>query len=394
MFFTSLLNISKLDIFSLSSWGALIPVVAWSASVLTFVYCMIIVFKAFFGKYKGETYDRKLFDAPIGMLISPVILALFVVCIFFFPNVVGRHLIFPALSNVFPSFSLTAGSYTIQAWHGWNTELWMTIGIVLLGSLLYLTFRYWKGIYRMFPEHLSFDALYNHTLSGLETGSAKLTKRYMTGYLRDYLVYIYLFFIAIIGAVLLFMGAFSWDVSGDSTLTTYEWIFIIVMATAAFAILFAKSRITAILLNSVLGFSIAFFFVLFRAPDLALTQTIIETVTTVLFMLCFYFLPEWKKENTPKRAKVINMMISVGVGLLFIAVGLSVNSGSLAPSISSFFENAYELAGGKNIVNAILGDFRAFDTMLEVTVLFIAGIGVYSVIKLGKRGRETIEEDK
>src|SRR5699024_5992372 len=143
---------------------------------------------------------------------------------------------------------------------------------------------------------------------------------------------------------------------------------------------------------SVLGFSIAFFFVLFRAPDLAFTQTIIETVTTVLFMLCFYFLPEWTKENTPKRAKVINTMMSVGVGLLFIAVGLSVNSGSLAPSISSFFEKPYELAGGKNIVNAILGDFRAFDTMLEVTVLFIAGIGVYSVIKLGKRGRETIEE--
>src|SRR5699024_2376172 len=76
LFFTSLLNISKLDIFSLDSWGTIIPVVVWIASVFTFVYCMIIVFKAFFGKYKGETYDRKLFDAPFGMLISPVILAL------------------------------------------------------------------------------------------------------------------------------------------------------------------------------------------------------------------------------------------------------------------------------------------------------------------------------
>lgn len=395
MFFTSLLNISKLDIFSMSSWGTLLPVVAWGASVLTFVYCMIIVFKAFFGKYKGETYDRKLFDAPIGMLISPVILALFVVFIFFFPNVIGSQLIFPALSNVFPSFAFDASSFSIQAWHGWNTELWMTIGIVILGSLLYLTFRYWKGIYSVFPAHLSFDALYNNTLSGLEKGSSKFTKRYMTGYLRDYLVYIYLFFVAVIGGTLLLMGAFSWDMSGDSTLTTYEWIFIFIMASAAVAILFAKSRITAILLNSVLGFSIAFFFVLFRAPDLALTQTIIETVTTVLFMLSFYFLPEWKKERAPTRTKVLNMIISVCVGLLFIAVGLSVNSGSLAPSVSSFFENAYELTGGKNIVNAILGDFRAFDTMLEVTVLFIAGIGVYSVIKLGNRkGRNSFEKDE
>lgn len=395
MFFTSLLDIADLDIFSLDRWGTLIPVIAWIASVFTFVYCMIIVFKAFFGKYKGETYDRKLFDAPLGMLISPVILALFVVFIFAFPNVVGQQLVMPALESVFPSFTFDGGAFSIQAWHGWNTELWMTIGIVIVGSLLYKTYRHWEKIYRIFPAHLSFDAVYNHTIAGMEKGSSTFTKRYMTGYLRDYLMYIYLFFIVAIGGVLFISGSFSWDMSGDSPLSSYEWIFIVIMVSAAVAILFAKSRITAILLNSVLGFSIVFLFVLFRAPDLALTQTIIETVTTVLFMLCFYFLPEWKKEQAPKHTKLWNMVISICVGLVFIAVGLSVNSGSLSASISSFFEDAYELTGGKNIVNAILGDFRAFDTMLEVTVLFIAGIGVFSVIKLGNgKGRKSFEKHK
>src|SRR5699024_6219681 len=117
-----------------------------------------------------------------------VVLACLIVFIFFFPNVIGRQLIFPALSNVFPTFAFDADTFSIQAWHGWNTELWMTIGIVLLGSLLYLTFRYWKGVYNVFPAHLSFDALYNHTLYGLENGSSTFTKRYMTGHLRDYLV--------------------------------------------------------------------------------------------------------------------------------------------------------------------------------------------------------------
>ncbi|HLQ72210.1 MAG TPA: Na+/H+ antiporter subunit A, partial [Bacillota bacterium] len=294
MFFTSLLNIAELDIFSLDTWGTLIPVVAWSASVFTFVYCLIIVFKTFFGKYKGETYDRKLFDAPAGMLISPIILGCLIIFTFFFPNMLGYNLIFPAIVDVFPSFNLEPTAFSILAWHGWNTELWMTIGIVLLGSVLYLTFRHWKVIYRLFPEHLSFDTLYNHTLFGLEKGSAWFTRKYMTGYLRDYLVYIYLFIVIVTGGILFYVGAFTWNVEGDSPVTTYEWIFVIVIAIAAFAILFAKSRITAILLNSVIGFSVAFFFVLFRAPDLALTQTIIETVTTVLFMLCFYFLPEWK----------------------------------------------------------------------------------------------------
>lgn len=395
MFFTSLLNISELDIFSLDTLGPLVAGVAWAASVFTFVYCMIIVFKAFFGKYKGETYDRKLFDAPVGMLISPVILALFIIFIFFFPNVIGRQFIVPALADVFPSLQLNASAFTIQAWHGWSREVWMTAGIVSLGSFLYLTYRYWQAIYRLFPPSLSFDELYNVTLSGLEKGSAKMTKRYMTGHLRDYLVYVYLFLVAVTGAMLLYSGAFSWDMSDDSPVTIYEWIFVGIMATAALAILFAKSRITAILLNSVLGFSIAFFFVLFRAPDLALTQTVIETVTTVLFMLCFYFLPEWKKETAPARTKSVNMIISVLVGLLFIAIGLSVNSGHVTDPVSAFFEKAYELTGGGNIVNAILGDFRAFDTMLEILVLFTAGIGVYAVIKFARRkGDETLEKDQ
>jgi len=393
MFFTSVLNITELDIFALDTWGMLLPVVAWIASVFTFVYCMIIVFKTFFGEYKGKRLDKKRFEPPTGMLVSPVILGVLIIGIFFFPNVVGKYVIFPAMGSVFPTFALEAENFPIEAWHGFNTELKMTIGIVLLGSLLYLLFRHWKGIYRLFPDKFSLDALYNHTLSGLEKGSSKVTKGYMTGYLRDYLIYIYLFFVTAIGGILIYTGAFSFDISHDSPITAYEWIFVFIVITAAIAILFAKSRLTAILLSSVLGFSMAFFFVLFRAPDLALTQTIVETVTTVLFLLCFYFLPEWKKEETPVKSKITNGIISFLVGMIVIVVGLSVNSGKLFASISEFFEDADVLAGGMNIVNAILGDFRAFDTMLEVVVLFIAGIGVFSFIKLRSgKGKEKIED--
>lgn len=395
MFFTSTLNVSKLDVFSLDTWGTLFPVLAWTASVFTFVYCLIIVFKTFFGEYKGRHHENKHFEPPFGMLISPIVLGIFIVGIFFFPNLVGEYLIYPALSHMLPSLTLSPSSYSITAWHGFNTELMMTIGIVLAGSLLYLTRRYWTGIYRLFPETRSFDALYNSTLSGMEKGSTRITTFYMTGFLRDYLVYIYLFLVAVTGGVFISTGAFSIDISHDSPVNVYEWIFVIIILTAGLAILFAKSRLTAILLNGVIGFSIAFFFVLFRAPDLALTQTIIETVTTVLFLLCFYFLPEWKKENSPSRSKVMNILISISVGLVFIFVGLAVNSGTLFEQMSTFFEKADELAGGNNIVNAILGDFRAFDTMLEIVVLFIGGIGVYSILKSRKwKGEGHIEGDQ
>ena len=120
----------------------------------------------------------------------------------------------------------------------------------------------------------------------------------------------------------------------------------------------------------------------FRAPDLALTQAVVETVTTALFLLAFYFLPEWKKEDSPLRTKVLNGLIAISVGTIVTVLALTVQGNKMFESISSYFEDSYNLAGGKNIVNTILGDFRAFDTMLEVVVLFIAGIGVYTLIKL------------
>lgn len=390
MFFTAVLNVSQLDIFSLSSWGAIFPVIAWIASVFTFVYCMIIVFRTFFGPYKQEKLDKVAHEAPPGMLISPIILAICVVGLFFFPNLLGDYLLRPAMSSIFPSL-VGAGELAppISRWHGFNTELFMTFGVVAVGALLFLFFRYWKGIYSLFPTTVTLDALYNKTLHQVERGSSALTTFYMTGFLRDYLVYIYLFFAATVGGIMLMTGAFSFDMSNNAPIGVYEWMITVVMMTAGIAILFVRSRITAILLNGVLGYSIAIFFVLFRAPDLALTQLVVETVTTALFLLCFYHLPRWQKEKSAPRTKVTNLVISIMVGVIFVLVALSVQSGKLFETISVYFENAYELAGGKNIVNAILGDFRAFDTMLEVVVLFIAGIGVYTLTKLKLRREET-----
>src|SRR5699024_12001017 len=114
-----------------------------------------------------------------------------------------------------------------------------------------------------------------------------------------------------------------------------------------------------------IGFSIAMFFVLFRAPDLALSQLVIETVTTVLFLLCFYFLPEWKKETIDEKVDIRRLLLSIAVGMTFVLVALTVKSGKLFDTISVYFEKADELTGGNNIVNTILADFRAFDTMLE-----------------------------
>src|SRR5699024_7285295 len=149
-----------------------------------------------------------------------------------------------------------------------------------------------------------------------------------------------------------------------------------------------------ILLNGYVGFSIALFFVIFHAPDLALTQLVIETVTTTLFLLCFYFLPDWNVMVATHHKRWFRLVVSILVGLVFTLVGHSVKNGRLLPSIASYYEITEELTGAKNMVNTILGDFRAFDTMLEVVVLFVAGIGIHTIVKFQKKKGVSKLEDK
>lgn len=394
MFFTATVYIMEADVFSLQNWGIIFPVIAWIGSVLTFVYCMIFIFRTFLGDAQPDKLDKPIHEAPIGMLISPIILSVFVVGIFFFPNILGNYILKPAMASIYPTFGdpekLTPSIY---AWHGFNTELQMTIGVIVVGFLLFKILKYWRPIYSILPQKYSFNALYTNFLNFSEKQSTVTTKSYMTGYLRDYLLYIYIFFIVTVGGYLIISGAFSVDTTPSAKFSAYEIILVIIMVIASLAMLRAKSRITATLLNGVLGYTVAIFFVIFRAPDLALTQLVVESVTTALFLLAFSHLPDWKKEKVSLKTKNMNAIISIGVGLVVVLVGLSVLNYDQFERISYLFEDAYNLAGGTNIVNAILGDFRGFDTMLEVVVLFIAGLGVYTMIKLRAKKEDTDSEN-
>ena len=394
MFFTATLKVTELNIFSLETFGLLFPIIAWVASVFTFVYCTIIVVRTFLGKVQPERLEKPPHEAPIGMLISPFILVGFVIGIFVFPNILGKYILQPAMASIYPTFPSTAElTPKIYAWHGIAAEeLWMTVAVVIVGIMLYRTLKKWRPIYRAFPEMYTFNALYERVIGASEHISGNLTNRYMNGNVTYYFMYIYIFFVAVVAGYFLLSDAFSWDPAKDSTINSYELILVFIMVFAAIAILFANGRIMSVLLNGVLGYSVAFFFVIFRAPDLALTQLVVESVTTALFLISFKFLPDLRPENTPKKIVFSKAIVSICVGATVTLIGLAVMHYEKFSAISTYFEDAYELAGGKNIVNTILGDFRAFDTMLEVVVLFIAGLGVYTIIKLkAKKGDVDVE---
>ncbi|MDA1476238.1 Na+/H+ antiporter subunit A [Bacillus changyiensis] len=393
MFFTSVLRISEFNLFHVSTWGPLFPILGWTGSVFTFIYSMVLLFKTFGGKYQPEKLEKPAHEAPLGMLISPVILGSLVVIFFFFPNILSYRIIEPAAESIMPH--LLAGNekfkVKLEGWHGPSPELYMTIGVVVLGILAYLTLTKWKKIYRLFPEKLTLNTLYDRTLYGIEKTSNKVTRTYMTGFLRDYLVYVFLFFIMMIGGSLVLTGGFSFDTKGNAEIGAYELVLSAVIIAATLTTIVAKSRLTAIIGLGVIGYTIALFFVIFRAPDLALTQLIIETISVSLFLLCFYHLPKLSFKPRTVKFRVTNVVVSIGVGAVVTLVALAANSQHTLNSISTYFiENSYKLGGGHNIVNVILVDFRGFDTLFEITVLVIAALGIYGMIRLRleKRGEE------
>lgn len=395
MFFTAVLNASDMSIFSMESLGVIFPVIAWAASVFTFIYSMIIIFKTFTGKYKPKKLEKAVHEAPVGMLVPPVILSSLVIIIFFFPNVLSQYILKPAMGAVLPAYSQPGEiEIKISAWHGWNAELFMTIGVVGAGALLYLYLKKWIGIYSIYPYSMTFNNFYNQGLGKMEDMSFSLTKRYMTGYIRDYFVYIFTFLIIIVGGSLFYFDGAAFDASNNAPVSIYEGVLIISMLTAALTVLFSKSRLTAIVAVGALGYLVSLFFVIFRAPDLALTQLVVETVTTALFLLCFYHLPEMRRKAERVKFRMTNLVISIGVGAIVAILALSANGTRLFKPIAYYYENSYELAGARNIVNAILVDFRGIDTMLEIFVLGIASLGVYTLVKLRISGRGKSERAK
>ncbi len=389
MFFTAVLKASKLDIFEAQTWGVLFPVFAWIASVFTFIYSFVLLTRTFLGKLQPEKLDRTPHEAPLGLLLPPAVLASLVIVFGIFPNLLSYTLIAPAMAAIVPSLLQPGDSFyvNIYFWHGWTTELFMTIGVALAGGALYLLLRYWQGIYKLLPQRLALNKLYDGGLVYGERFASWLTRRYMTGSIRDYLMYIFLFITAVVGYLLAHSGSIPWRANGEyAEISVYEIVLIGVMAAAAIAVPFAKSRLTAIILVGAVGYIVTLFFVIFRAPDLALTQMIVETVSVALFLLCFYHLPKLRKEKSTATFRLSNAVVAGLFGGIMTLVALSANGTRLFPSIADYYvEGSYPLSGGKNVVNVILVDFRGFDTLLEIMVLGIASLGIFALIKLRSR---------
>lgn len=398
MFLTAMLAIQQFEFFNFQTFGILFPIISFIASVFTFVYSCYFVFKTFTGKLQSDKLPKKAHEAPIGMLVSPIILAILVLTIFFIPNVIADAFIKPAVAAIQPFLYNVPGDVDIHisAWHGLTPELYMTFGIVALGVVLFLTLSKWQKAYHVWPSKLSLNNLYDFVMNIVfYKGARNFSNLYMTGSIRQYLTYMFASISVMVIGTLFITGGFKISFDGASPVEVYEIILIVVLVIGTLVTLLAKSRLTAIVGLGAVGYTVSLFFVIFNAPDLALTQLVIETISVALFLLAFYHLPKLGKVEERVHFQVSRAVVSLAVGAMVTLLILSAHSQKLIPSIKTYYEETvYTLAGGGNIVNVILVDYRGFDTLFEITVLSIAGMGIYGMIKLRMSRKEKTHENE
>src|SRR5699024_4286673 len=192
LFFTAMIIVTEYEVFNLDTLGVILPILAWVASIFTFLYSAILFFKTFTGKFQAAKLPvKKVREAPFGMLFSPVILGGLVVIFGLFPNMLAYTIIEPAMNSILPGVigPNERFSVNISHWHGFNLALFMTAGVIVIGVILLLTMKKWTKTPFYQNEQDIINYVYDNSYEGLIKGSQVLTRIQMTGLLRDYFIY-------------------------------------------------------------------------------------------------------------------------------------------------------------------------------------------------------------
>ena len=319
-------------------------------------------------------------EAPLNLWLGPVILAGLSLLVGLFPESVSGLLVGPAASAVIGQ----AANVKLALWHGINPALVLSAGTVMAGVGLYAGRNVVRRGLRQLEWAWGPARAYTLALDGLNAVAHAQTRLLQNGYLRYYLLVTVLTTTAVGGFTLLRRGGLHWPVASPDA-RFYEIGLAALILLAALAAVASPSRLGAVAALGAAGYGVALIYLLFGAPDLAMTQFAIESLTVILFVLAFYHLPRFA-QLSPPRSRARDALVALLAGGLMTALVLAAVGVQLSPSISGYFtEAALPLAHGRNIVNVILVDFRGLDTLGEITVLGIAGVGVYALLKLRSR---------
>ena len=313
------------------------------------------------------------------LLSAPVVTTAVVSVVFgFAASLLGTWLVAPATS-------LDADAKSkLVLWPGVNTALVISFVVIAVGALVG-----WRAPLAVATQAGSrgervFDGVYDAIMAA----SKRITAATQSGSLPMY-VGVMAGVIAVVPIVsLLSGGAISGDVFvRDSAL---DVLVVAISVIFALSIVAMRVRFTAALLLGGVGYGVAVLFLMRGAPDLALTQILVETLSVVIFLLALRAMPREFAPTSRWNPKSLRVVIALAVGIAVPLFALTVFGARSAPTVSEeYFARSVDEAGGRNVVNVILVDFRGFDTMGEITVLAVAALGVANLVRVAERHRKS-----
>ncbi len=355
----------------------LVAVVAVVANVFQLVIAGMTGIGPFIGERKST--PKRPHEAPVTLWLAPAIPAVLGIVLGLIPGFFAGRLIQPA-SEAVAGFPIEVH---LSLWHGLNPALAMSFVTVAIGVGIYLQRNriqpfavqiYQRGWYGS-------ERAYTSAMSGLTWFARRFSHLLQHGYLRYYLLTIIGTAMILAGYPLLGHG----DLVGGldfSGVRFYEYVLALMIVSAAFMAARSNSRLGAVAALGAVGYGTSVVYIFNGAPDLAMTQVLVETLMAILLVLVFYRLPRYVKRSRPVN-QVRDAIVAISVGAMMTTLVLITINHTTEKPLTNFFEQ--ESASGahsRNIVNAILVDFRALDTMGEITVLAIAAVGVYALMRL------------
>jgi multicomponent Na+:H+ antiporter subunit A len=275
-------------------------------------------------------------------------------------------------------------SVHLTLWHGWNIALALSAITLAGGAVIVAGDRWTQHVLARGRSIPSAQRFHLAVLSALVRSSRRVTGVVQSGSLPVYAGII----LATAALLPIMVLATSWQWTGwpEAIGPAADLPIATLLVVAAIGAAVIRRRFSAAMLLGVAGYAMAGLFVAYGAPDLALTQAVVETLATVLFVLVLRRLPpRFERQSSPRR-RVLRLAIAGVVGVMVFvfaiaAAGVDSND-DLARDV---VEHAVPDGGGRNVVNVILVDFRGFDTLGEITVLVTASIGAVALARVGRR---------
>jgi multicomponent Na+:H+ antiporter subunit A len=325
--------------------------------------------------FRGNLSEAEAREPAWPLWMPPLTLALSGVALGVLPWILSEPLSAAAGVILHSPFDMS-----LAVWHGLSPAL-MLSAITLIGvGIAYAARDNVRNHIGRAPYGT--EELYVGALSALHAVSRVIAPPLHSASLRAYVMVIVVTSIVLGGTALLTVQGLGAS-APHMNVRPHELLVVVVIIAGATAATLAKSTMAAVLALGVVGYGVAMTFLLFGAPDLAMTQFSVETLTVLIYVLVFRHFRNLGGLS-PRIVRYRDALIAAGIGTLIGALLLSVSTTETSARLREYFvEFGPTLGHGRNIVNVILVDFRGFDTMGEITVLATAAIGVRALLRLG-----------